>query len=55
MQVASVGSTPNIAPVSRPTESSEGPGPDRDGDGDDKKVAKSATAPGVGSLVDTTA
>ena len=55
MQIASIGSMPNLAAVSKTPESLEGPGPDHDGDSDDKSAAKSATAPGVGSLVDTTA
>jgi hypothetical protein len=55
MHIASVGSMPNVAAMTKAPESTEGPGPDHDGDSDDKGVAKSATAPGVGSLVDTIA
>jgi len=54
MQIGSVGSMLNVAALVRTPESAEGPGPDHDGDSDDKAVAKSATAPGVGQLVDTT-
>jgi hypothetical protein len=55
MQIASIGSMPNLAAVNKTPETAEGPGPDHDGDSDDKSAVKSATAPGVGSLVDTTA
>jgi hypothetical protein len=54
MQIGSVGSMLNVAALVRTPESAEGPGPDHDGDSDDKAVAKSATTPGVGQLVDTT-
>jgi hypothetical protein len=56
MHIASVGSNPAIAAMTKSSERAEGPGPDHDGDSDDKGGAlKSATARGVGSLVDTTA
>ena len=56
MHIASVGSMPTIAATTRSSEATEGSGLDHDGDSDDKgSVAKSATAPGIGSLVDTTA
>jgi len=56
MHIASVGSMLNAAAMTKTPEAMEGPGPDHDGDGDDKGAAvKSATAPGVGGLVDTTA
>ena len=55
MQIASIGSTPNITCLPRMPESVEGPGPDHDGDSDDKGIVKSPTAIGVGSLVDATA
>jgi len=56
MHIASVGSMPNVAALTRSPEAAEGRGPDHDGDADNKGGAmKSATAPGVGSLVDATA
>jgi hypothetical protein len=56
MHIVSVGSMPNVAPMTRSSEAAEGPGPDHDGDSDDKGGAvKSAMAPGVGSVVDATA
>jgi hypothetical protein len=56
MHIASVGTMPQAAAAAKTPEAMEGPGPDHDGDGDDKAAAvKSATAPGVGGLVDTTA
>ncbi len=56
MHIASVGSMPQAAAATKTPEATEGPGPDHDGDSDDKGAAvKSATAPGVGGLVDTTA
>ncbi len=55
MQIASVASMPNVVATGKPPESVSAHGPDHDGDSDDKGVSKSATAPGVGSLVDTTA
>ena len=55
MQIASVASMPNVAAMGKLPESAAAHGADHDGDSDDKGVAKSATAPGVGSLVDTAA
>ncbi|MDE3114939.1 MAG: hypothetical protein KGL26_04980 [Pseudomonadota bacterium] len=56
MHIASVGSMPQAAAATKTPEATEGPGPDHDGDSDDKGAAvKSATAPGVGGLVYTTA
>ena len=56
MDVSGIGSTQNIAAMAKPMEAAEGPGPDHDGDSDDKGAAvKSATAPGVGGVVDQTA
>ena len=56
MDVSSVGSAQNIAAMAKTREAAEGPGPDHDGDKDDKGAAvKSATAPGVGTVVDKTA
>ena len=55
MQIGSVGSAPQVAATAKAPESVEGPGPDHDGDADDAAgVAKSATAPGVGTVVDKT-
>jgi len=44
-----------MAAMSKASEKTEGPGPDNDGDADDKAPVKSATAPGVGSVVDMSA
>jgi len=54
MQVGNVGSPTISTLIPKPAESAESPGPDRDGDSDDTSI-KSATAPGVGAKVDTTA
>ena len=55
MQIASVSAMQSIAAATKVPEAHEGPGPDRDGDGDDKGGVKSATAPGVGGLLDVSA
>lgn len=56
MDVSSVGSAQTMAAMAKTREAAEGPGPDHDGDGDDKGSAvKSATAAGVGTVVDQTA
>ena len=55
MQIASVGSMSNMVPMAKTSEGAEAPGPDHDGDSDDKATIKSATAPGVGTLLDTSA
>jgi len=56
MLIGSVGANPAVAAMTRTPERAEAPGPDHDGDSDDKSGAlKSATAKGVGNLVDTTA
>ncbi|MGH6869899.1 MAG: hypothetical protein ACREHE_00195 [Rhizomicrobium sp.] len=56
MHIASVGSMPQVAAMTKTPEATEAPGPDHDGDGDDGASAvKSATAPGVGQTVDMTA
>ncbi len=56
MQVESAGSMQSMAAMMKARETAEGPGPDHDGDSDDRSGAvKSATAPGVGNLVDVSA
>jgi hypothetical protein len=59
MNIASVGSTPAMAQMSKTPEASESPSvPDHDGDSDDTSVAgptASATAPGVGNNIDIAA
>jgi hypothetical protein len=64
MDVGSVGASQHAAHTFKAPESQEGPGPDHDGDSDDSKaiqastqqaVGKSATAVGVGTVVDTSA
>jgi len=59
MNVASVGSTPAMAQMSKTSEAAERPGvPDHDGDSDDASAASptaSATASGVGNTVDINA
>lgn len=63
MDVGSVGASQHAAQSLKPPETQEGPGPDHDGDSDDQAiqaatqqaVGKSATAAGVGTVVDTTA
>lgn len=56
MQIESVGSMQSMATMAKAPEAAEGPGPNRDGDSDDRSGAvKSATAAGVGNLVDVSA
>jgi len=56
MQIASVSSMQSMAAMMKTPEAAEGPGPDHDGDKDDRAAAvQSATPPGVGKLVDTSA
>jgi hypothetical protein len=58
MQIANVGSMPQMAQMAKASEATEGPGPDNDGDADDGAVTSatlSATAPGVGNSVDISA
>jgi hypothetical protein len=56
MDVSGVGSAQNIVAMAKTREAAEVPGPDHDGDSDDKGAAvKSATAQGVGGVVDQTA
>jgi hypothetical protein len=59
MNIASVGSMPAMAQMTKTPEAAERPGvPDHDGDSDDASVAgptASATASGVGSNIDINA
>lgn len=55
MHIASVSAMQSMAAATKVPEAKEGPGPDRDGDGDDTGSIKSATAPGVGGLLDVSA